>query len=394
MMSRRSYGYGSYGRRSYGSGSYYRGKNRGHKKAAAAVMIAVLLCIAGVGSYFFFFHNHIEKDTDKAFKQPSVSQQPPVQDTKTSSLESSADPNKKGYFDNNVFIYDKQGYELFYGGDDTATAYAKAVSEIKKAVGKDVAVYNMVVPTHSVFGMPSNYLTEASDEKANIQKIYSSYTEDVKPVDIYDTLNQHKSEYIYFHTDNNWTGLGAYYAFNTFCDVSGNKKADINSFSKGEIKDFGGSLLMSTVTEENPQGNPELAGNADTVIYYNIPGEYDCRLLENGADKEKEATLIAPFAEGANAYSAFIWGNNPYMKITSNHQTGKKLCIIKDSYGCALAPFTALNYDEIYIVDPQFYDGSVIDYIKKNHFTDILVINGIINANTAMRTEWIYTIIG
>ena len=124
-MSRRSYGYGSYGRRSYGSGSYYRGKNRGHKKAAAAVMIAVLLCIAGVGSYFFFFHNHIEKDTDKAFKQPSVSQQPPVQDTKTSSLESSADPNKKGYFDNNVFIYDKQGYELFYGGDDTATVYLR-----------------------------------------------------------------------------------------------------------------------------------------------------------------------------------------------------------------------------------------------------------------------------
>ena len=81
------------------------------------------------------------------------------------------------------------------------------------------------------------------------------------------------------------------------------------------------------------------------------------------------------------------------MKITSNKTTGKKLCIIKDSYGCAFAPFTVSNYDEVFIVDPQFYDGNILDYLKKNNYTDVLIINSIMNANTSMRTDWLYSIL-
>ncbi len=399
MSRKSSFGYSSYGTHSYKSGSYRGKKNKDNKrKKVITTMIiaaAVIIVAAAVLLIIFVFGSSSEsqkKGTDTS-KNVQSSQVQSSTEAKESSAESSADPNKKGYWDSNVFIYDKQGYELFYGRTDTALKYAEAVSSVKKSLGKEVNVYNMVVPTHSVFGMPSNYLKDSSNEKENIQKIYSSYTEDVKPIDVYDVLDTHKSEYIYFKTDNNWTALGAYYGYEKYCEAAGIQPIEIKSLSTGSIENFGGALLAATVSDEQPDGNEELAKNLDTVLYYNIPGEYDCRLLENGASEEKEATIIASFAAESNAYSAFIWGDNPYMKITSNKTTGKKLCIIKDSYGCAFAPFTVSNYDEVFIVDPQFYDGNILDYLKKNNYTDVLIINSIMNANTSMRTDWLYSIL-
>ncbi len=402
MSRKSSFGYSSYGTHSYKSGGYRNKRNRNNQRKKYIIILTVCILtavlIAAAVVCIFVFGNksgETEKAEDSAVSKVSdlshtSSKEPKKENSKT---ESSVDPNKKGYFDQNVFIYDKQGYELFYGTDQTAENYAEIVSSIKKAVGKDVNVYNMIVPTHSTFGMPSKYLQDSSDEKANIEKIYSSYTEDVKPVDIYSELEKHKSEYIYFKTDNNWTGLGAYYAYCKYCQTAGIKPLDIKSLSVGSIKDFEGALLSATMSDGQPEGNKELAENLDTVIYYDIPGEYDCRLLENGSDEEKEASLIATFAEGSNAYSAFIWGDNPYMKIKTSNKTGKKLCIIKDSFGCAFSPFVAPAYDEIYIVDPQFYDGNIIDFIKKNKYTDVLVINSIMNANTNIRTEGLKSIV-
>ena len=124
-----------------------------------------------------------------------------------------------------------------------------------------------------------------------------------------------------------------------------------------------------------------------------MPGIESCILLENGRSEEQEVPLIASFAEGSNAYSAFIWGNNPYMHIKTSQKTGRKLCIIKDSYGCALAPFVTANFDEVFVVDPSYYEGNVLDYIQKNNYTDVLVINNVMTANTAFRVQDIYSIL-
>ncbi len=403
MSRRSSFGYSSYGSHSYRSGGYNSRRNRNNrrkKKIVISIIVVLLVLAAAAFCIWFFLLNKGEEktQTDESSVVSETSQEPeesskPEESSEESSEQESSKPDLVGYKDNNVFIYDKQGYEMFYGTEERAKDYAAVVSSVKKAVGKDVTVYNMVVPTHAAFGLPDKYLAEMNDEKANIEKIYSSYTEDVIPVDVYSAEDKHKNEYTYFKTDSNWTGLGAYYAYQEFCKASKSKAVDINSLSKGNISGFAGSLFVATKTEENPSGNKELAQNRDTVIYYNMGGIASCTLLENGTTEEKEVDMIATFAEGSNAYSAFIWGNNPYMSVKTTQKTGKKLCIIKDSYGCALAPFTTANYDEVYIVDPRYYSGNVADYIKKNKFTDVLIINSVMNANTEVRLSEIQSII-
>ena len=389
MSRRSSFGYSSYGSRSYRSRGYRGGRrNNNGKKAAVLIITALILAGAACGLLYYFVWS---KNSDTIAKEESSKpastlseltvEQSPEESSKQESKASevSQKTDIKGYSDGNVFVYDSKGYELFYGTDESAQKYADVVSSLKKNLGKDIKVYNLVAPTHSPFGLPKKYLAE--DEKANIDKIYSSYTEDVIPVKVFDAENAHKDEYTYFKTDSNWTALGAYYAYQEFCKAAKLGGVSLTSLSKGNITGFKGSHITNTKSEKNPNGNKELLGNPDTVIYYNVSGIESCILLEKGESTEKEVSMIASFAEGANAYSAFIWGDNPYMKIKTSQKTGKKLCIIKDSYGCAFAPFTAANYDEIYIVDPRYYTGSVTDYIKKNKFTDVLVINSVTTAN-------------
>ena len=404
MSRRTSFGYSAYGSRSYQSSGYRSRHSRRSKVKTVLLILIVLLVLATAAFSLWYFFLRDKGSVQQAVPSAvtvssvpavsSVSSAEPVQSQPESSAEVSAPkPDVQGYQDGNVFMYDGSGYELFYGTEDSAARYAAAVSAIKKGLGDGVNVYNMVAPNHAAFGLPEKYLKTMNDEKANIQTIYRSYTEAVIPVDVYEAEEQHKDEYTYFRTDHNWTGLGAYYAYQAFCKVCGTKAIDISSLTTGRISGFKGSLFVATQTEETPKGNKELAAHPDTVMYYQMPGIEICILLENGRSEEQEVPLIASFAEGSNAYSAFIWGNNPYMHIKTSQKTGRKLCIIKDSYGCALAPFVTANFDEVFVVDPSYYEGNVLDYIQKNNYTDVLVINNVMTANTAFRVQDIYSIL-
>ncbi len=413
MSRRTSYGYSSYGSHSYKSGSYGRNKRRKNDNKKKIILLTVLLVLilavaaAGVwllltaGGNIFGASEDEESSIQESSAASAVEESSEDESSDESEAESSDsavgeisfNPDAVGYFDENVFIYDGQGYEMFYGTETTAKSYAAIVSSIKEALGGDVNVYNMVVPTHAEYGLPDEYLDTANDQYENIQTVYSSYTADVIAIDVYEALDSHKGEYIYFKTDNNWTALGAYYAYQCFCEEADITAFDINNASIGSISDFGGALLAATKTDSNPDGNEDLLSNLDTVNYYTIPGDYSCYLLENGTDEEREVTLIASFASGSNSYSAFIWGDNPYMRIETDNKNGKKLCIIKDSYGCALAPYTVTNYEEIFIVDPRYYSGNIIEYIQENEYTDVLVINSIMTANTEVRQSELKSII-
>ena len=400
MSRRSSFGYNSYNTRAYSTGS--RSSKRTHNPNKMILIISVAALFFTAASMFvvyYFLLGGNKMINNKAPETSTIQTSQKIKDISEGSQtskqvsEESSEPEKEGHDDGNVFIYDSQGYEKFYGSEDSAKNYAELISSIKETLGDKINVFNMVVPTHAAFGLPKKYLDTMSDEKENIDTIYSSMSDGVKTIDVYKAEKEHKSEYIYFKTDTNWTALGAYYAYEAYCETAGLKPTDISELSTGTIENFKGSLYHATITDENPDGNKELAKNEDTVTYYNMNNVESCLLLENGKWEEEEVPLIAYFASGVNSYSAFIWGDNPYMKISTSQKTGRKLCVIKDSYGCALVPFLTDNYDEIFVVDPRYYEGNTLDYVKENGYTDVLIINNIMSANTSVRLSEIRTII-
>lgn len=293
------------------------------------------------------------------------------------------DDGTNGEYDGSIYIYKNSGYELFYGSDATAKNYAKAISEFKKLVGNNVNVYNLIVPNHSEFALPERIKNDAgvTSQYQNINTLFNSYTEDVKGINIYDIMNEHKNEYTYFNTDHHWTALGAYYAYTQFATDANLKPISLNDTKKGQLENFEGSFINAT------GGNSILKNNLDTVYYYEIPGNQKCTIVSDDGEAY-DASLLYPYEIlPENSYSVFIWGDNPFMTIKTDNHNGKKLMVVKESYGNAIVPFLAANYEEIYVVDFRYYTDGIVSLVKDNDIDDVLFLNGIISANTTQQVN-------
>lgn len=290
--------------------------------------------------------------------------------------------------DGSIFIWDNKGFELFYGGDDSAKAYANKINSYKEQLGSDVTVYDMVVPNHTEFGLPKRLEEklqgdgDTRSQRQNTSSVYDALSKDVKKVDIYDTLNEHKTEYIYFNTDHHWSGLGSYYAYTKFAEVAGMKPFDLKDAEKHSIDGFTGSLY--TISNDSALGQ-----NPDRVDYYTFPGDYTCMITQDGAAEPMEADMYYPnAAAGSNTYGVFIWGDNPLTVIKNNDgDSGRKIALVKESYGNAFAPYLAYNYDEVHVIDFRYFDGNLKQYCKDNGIKEVLFLNGIMSANTPLQLD-------
>ncbi|WMX57566.1 DHHW family protein [Peribacillus sp. R9-11] len=236
--------------------------------------------------------------------------------------------------------------EIFYGNEETEKRYSNTISSMKQALGEQVEVYNMVVPTSVEFALPKKYQHMSKPQKPVIDKIYDNLNSEIKTVDAYKALEKHKNEYLYFNTDHHWTSLGAYYAYEQFAKEAGFKAKSLDEYEKYSKKDFLGTLFTQTQ-------DTKLKENKDVIDYYKIPVDYKVFRYEKGKeDTAVPSTLYADYANGVNAYSIFLHGDFPMIKIQNNDSNkGRKLVVVKESYGNAFVPFLIPHYDEIYVVD-------------------------------------------
>lgn len=80
------------------------------------------------------------------------------------------------------------------------------------------------------------------------------------------------------------------------------------------------------------------------------------------------------FLEKKDKYSMFLGGNQPLCIIKNPEAAGGKLLVIRDSYCDSLAPFLALDYQEIHLIDLRYYKVSPSVYIRENGIDQALVL--------------------
>lgn len=67
------------------------------------------------------------------------------------------------------------------------------------------------------------------------------------------------------------------------------------------------------------------------------------------------------------AYDTYMCGNHPLVKIQNHKITnGKKALLVLDSYGCVVAPFLSLEFQQLDCIDIRSYTDSVKDYITES----------------------------
>jgi hypothetical protein len=72
-------------------------------------------------------------------------------------------------------------------------------------------------------------------------------------------------------------------------------------------------------------------------------------------------------------YLTFIGGDSYAVKIKSDAcKNGRKLLVVKDSYGNALVPYLLYSFEEIYVVDAREFRIHLDDFTEQQGITDVL----------------------
>ena len=272
-----------------------------------------------------------------------------------------------------VYIYDGIACELFGWYDDLATDYASAVSQFKQKY-PEYSVYSMVIPNHTEFALPRRLISEVGTEiqAENIKAIYEQFTSGVQAINCYNKLCDHIDEYIYFNTDHHWTGLGAYYAYTAFCEQTGQTPIKLSECTENTISGFEGTLYDSS-----------LQNGLDTVHWWQFPYETHAMRQDNPGESLYRTTVFyEQEGSGPYSYGVFIWGDAPlFVCYNDEINNGKKIAVVKESYGNAFAPFLTANYEEVHVIDLRYFEGNFKTYMEENGIDEIFFVNNVMSAN-------------
>lgn len=357
---------------------------KSHKGIIITVVIIALVLLIGGAFAFLYFNGNLDglfESTPQAIENVNetvTATETPTEEVTTLSDDefiksTPTDNNQEGVFENNLFIWNDQVFELFYGTETSAKDYAKAINKCAKSFGDNVSVYSMLVPTSTEIKLPQRFTADGTVESNSqaefISNVYSNFNDNVTSVNCYNQLSQNVKEYIYFVGDRNWTGLGGYFGYKAFAEKAGLPELNLNTCTLNSVEGYYGALTLG-VNAEIP---------TDTVNYYTLPYETENTIYEDVKGNGVVGELYYSGAEGGKfTYSLFLHDNsNPLCVIKSQSSEAKgKILVVKDSLGNAFAPFLTYNYAEVHVVDAAYAAGDInlTSYAEENDIDTVLFI--------------------
>lgn len=276
--------------------------------------------------------------------------------------------------------------EPFGGVSERAKAYASAINHYADSLGSGIQIYNMVIPTAVAYYCPSSARQWTKDERKALDDIQTRLSQKVKAVDIYTELACHRDEAIYLRTDHHWAPLGAYYAAQKFATVAGVPFRSLADYDTLAIHNFVGTMFKFS-RDAAVKRYPE-----DFVYFVPRDSSYTATFIKYSLDRNRKVTgesepVVEPFFKHYNdgsgaAYCTFMGGDTRTVAVDTDCHNGRRLMIVKDSYGNALPPFLFASFEKICVVDFRYFQKSIVEYVKSNGITDILFANNIGHAYT------------
>ncbi len=274
---------------------------------------------------------------------------------------------------NSILLIGTRAMEIYYGDPNLKTlpVFAQTLNTFASN-NPELNVYSMMIPKAAAF-----YLNKSKDfghlagrtlnDQNNLDELLSS---DVQSINIYDILNSHKDEAIYMRTDHHWGALGAYYAAKQFASDLGLPFQDLSTYTKNVRKNYLGTMYTYSGKHTTLRDNPE------DFVTYEPNATYKYYTYDQKFENPKERTNILHYVSEdavSSWYLTFIGGDSYSVKIQSDVcKNGRKLLIVKDSYGNALVPYLLYSFEEIYVVDARKFEIHLDTFTEQQGITDVL----------------------
>lgn len=273
-----------------------------------------------------------------------------------------------------------RGYITFGGSAHSSVDYGKVLNQLASKLDEGVRCYCMPVPTAAEFYCPEQARMNTFDQRSVIDTLIASLDDKVCAIDVCDVLLRHKDEDIYLRTDHHWSPLGAFYAAREFARIAQVTLPDLKDFDTLVAPPSVGSLYRITLATT-------LLDSPEEVTFFLPKEEYEANYLTFDFEDEyviKDSTLSerkGPFFvkdvlhRGGFPYSIFMGGDNHIVSVRGSQANGRRLLIVKDSFGNAIPGFLFASFEETHIIDYRFFPFSFYQYVKSHSITDILFVN-------------------
>jgi hypothetical protein len=80
------------------------------------------------------------------------------------------------------------------------------------------------------------------------------------------------------------------------------------------------------------------------------------------------------------AYCTFMGGDSKITQVRTSTKNGRRVIILKDSFGNAIPGYLFFSFEEIHVIDNRYFTKNMVNYVRENKITDILFANNIFSA--------------
>lgn len=200
--------------------------------------------------------------------------------------------------------------------------------------------------------------------------------EGVENVDLLTALRDHAGEKtwegIFYRTDHHWTTLGAWYGYAALMEALG-RGDEVLDPEEIKVRD----LPVSNAFQGTLYSQSGVHWLEPDSIEFWVEDRFEVTSWRDGTPK-KAALYDYDYLGEKDKYSAFLGGNQPLCVIRNESGSGK-LLLIRDSYADSLAPFLALHFQEVHLLDLRYYRGSAAAYAAENGVDGIVVLQSVPN---------------
>lgn len=176
-----------------------------------------------------------------------------------------------------------------------------------------------------------------------------------------------QSQEIFYRTDHHWTMYGAYTAYRSWAELSGFSPVSWEMYQKEIVKDdFYGSISARIRLNQRPDDLMICQSDTEYEVTYNDQGQrYESLYMP------EKLNTIEP-------YAVYLNGNQPITRIIQKNPAkevqGKKLLVLKDSFGNSMVPYMAEHFEETVMLDLRFRGLNLDQFLQKEEFTDAALI--------------------
>ncbi|MDO5516228.1 MAG: hypothetical protein Q4F66_01660 [Clostridium sp.] len=296
-------------------------------------------------------------------------------------------------------IRDKEGlmnYSYFADGPNPVDKIGDSTKRFKDNIkDKDVKVIYVMPPdkylpgkTRMYKGLPYNYANETAD---NFLKYISD--EGIDYIDLRnDIIKSPKNlDELFYKTDHHWRIETAFDEFVSLAYTLRDKyDADISSLDYFADKDNYNFVTYknSSLGSMGRKTGAYYDGIDDfTVIFpkfktkysfysktgeneFNMEGRFEDVLI-NAHSLNYDKNIYSPEAD---KYASYLMGNQGIVHIKNeNNKDGMKVMFIKDSYTVPLAAFLSTAVSDVYMIDPRYYDGDIVEYVNNTDLDMVMI---------------------